>query len=103
MFYEIIRIFTFIFIGVCLVCTIIKNAKKRCVKEVREDAEVIDKYITESIAKTMGVITNPQYIVVFLTKEKRLHFQVSEFSYYNYQIKDKGKLTYKGNMIISFD
>jgi len=103
LYQEIISIVTAIFIGVCSVLFIIKSMKNSYAEEITEEAEVIDKYITESIAKTKGVLTNKQYIVVFLTKKKRLYFQVSEFSYYNYEIKDKGKLTYKGNMIIGFE
>ena len=103
LYQEIISIVTAIFIGVCSVLFIIKSMKNSYAEEITEEAEVIDKYITESIAKTKGVLTNKQYIVVFLTKKKRLYFQVSEFSYHNYGIKEKGLLTYKGNMIIGFE
>lgn len=41
-------------------------------------------------------------VVVFKTKDKKLFFNVSEFLYGNYKIKQKGMLKYKGMKIISF-
>ena len=65
-------------------------------------AEVIDKYEPEMVSKYPRTFKNKRYIVVFKTEDKRLSFDVSEFSYGNYKIKEKGTLRYKGNQIISF-
>lgn len=65
-------------------------------------AEVVDKYKTEVVTKMQGAFKRQHCIVVFKTKEKKLSFAVSEFSYDNYRIKEKGTLKYKGNRIISF-
>ena len=70
------------------------------VKTVR--AEVIDKYMAGTASKYPGIFKPKRYIIVFATKEKKLSFSVSEFSYQNYKIGEKGTLKYKGNRIISF-
>ena len=70
------------------------------VKSVK--AEVFDKYKTSAVSRMHGTFKREHYIVVFSTSDKKLSFCVSEFSYGNYNIKDKGTLKYKGDQIISF-
>ncbi|MBR5154931.1 MAG: DUF2500 family protein [Clostridia bacterium] len=65
-------------------------------------AEVVDKYKANVISKYPETLKKDPYIVVFGTKDKKISFYVSEFSYRNYKIKEKGTLKYKGNQIISF-
>lgn len=65
-------------------------------------AEVFDKYKTDTVSRIQGTFKRERYIVVFATGDKKLSFNVPEFSYGNYKIKDKGTLKYKGNQIISF-
>ncbi len=65
-------------------------------------AEVVDKYKANIVSKYPGVSEQGSYIVVFKTKDEKLSFNVSAFSYDSYRIKEKGTLTYKGNQIISF-
>ena len=65
-------------------------------------AEVVDKYKTDIVSRYKGTFKREHYIVVFETKDKKLSFDVSEFSYTNYKIKEKGTLKYKGANIISF-
>ena len=65
-------------------------------------AEVVDKYKPNIVSKYPGIFKRERYIVVFKTKDKKLSFDVSEFSYNNYKIKEKGTLKYKGTKIISF-
>ena len=65
-------------------------------------AEVFDKYKSSTASKYPGVLKREPYVVVFDAKGKKLSFVVSEFSYQNYKIKDRGTLKYKGNKIISF-
>ncbi|MBQ2932952.1 MAG: DUF2500 family protein [Clostridia bacterium] len=66
------------------------------------EAEVVDKYRTDIVSKVQGTFKRQRYIVVFKTKDKKLSFAVSEFSYNSYKIKTKGTLKYKGNRIVSF-
>ncbi len=65
-------------------------------------AQVFDKYKTNTVSRIQGTFKREHYIVVFSTSEKKLSFNVAEFSYRNYKIKEKGTLKYKGNQIISF-
>ena len=65
-------------------------------------AEIVDKYKYNIVSKHPGIFNSERYIVVFKTKDKKLLFVVSEFSYGNYKIKEKGILKYKGEKIISF-
>ena len=65
------------------------------------NATVVDKYIHDT-ASRYGVFKSIRYVVIFDTKEEKLLFNVSEFSYNNYMINEKGTLKYKGAKIISF-
>lgn len=65
-------------------------------------AEVIDKYKENTFSKYPGVSKQEVYIVVFAAQDAKFSFAVSELSFQQYNIKEKGTLTYKGNRIISF-
>lgn len=65
-------------------------------------AKVADKYKKDVASKYYGTFRQERYIVVFDTKDKKLSFYVSEFSYNNYKVNQKGTLKYKGMKIISF-
>lgn len=95
-------IFVIILSAVCwgpLISIFIKN-KYSPVKTVK--AVVVDKYKTHSVSRIQGTFKRDAYIVVFLAGNKRLSFRVSEFSFQNYRIKEKGTLKYKGYRIIDF-
>jgi len=66
------------------------------------EAEVFDKYEADSVSKHPGTFKQKNYIVVFKTSNKKLSFNVSEFSYQSYRLNDKGTLKYKGSRIIDF-
>ena len=89
----------FLLCWILVIAKIIIN-KFSPVKTVK--AEVVDKYKPDIVSNYHGTFKPKRYIVVFATKDKRLSFDVSEFSYNNYKINDKGTLKYKGNRIISF-
>ena len=74
--------------------------KSSPIKSVK--AEVIDKYKTNAISKYPENWKPKSCVVVFKIQDKKLSFNVSEFSYGNYKIHEKGTLKYKGNKIISF-
>ena len=75
-------------------------SKVASVKTVK--AEVFDKYKSNIVSRYPKIFKQESYIIVFKTKDKKLSFNVSAYSYNNYQIKEKGTLKYKGNQIISF-
>ncbi len=75
-------------------------SRRAAVKTVK--AEVVDKYKPDTVTNYPGTFKRELYIVVFLAGDKKLSFRVSEFSYGNYQIHEKGMLKYKGDTIISF-
>ena len=75
-------------------------ARHAPVKTVK--AEVVDKYQPNIVSNYPGTSNRGRYVVVFKTKNEKLSFDVSEISYANYNIKEKGTLKYKGTKIISF-
>lgn len=81
---------------------IIKFFKNRYSAVKTVNATVTDKYKCQTGSKTYGELTPECYTVVFLTKNKKLSFNVSEFSYNNYKIDETGILKYKGKRIIDF-
>ncbi|MBE7053112.1 MAG: DUF2500 domain-containing protein [Ruminococcaceae bacterium] len=98
-------IINYIIIAICLLCWILiilklMQSKFAPVKTVK--AEVFDKYKPDVISKYPKNLKSKRYVVVFKTKDKKLSFNVSEFSYGNYKINEKGTLKYKGTKIISF-
>lgn len=77
----------------------LKNGRMS-VKTVK--ATVVDKYKSTPATWHPGVAGNERYVVVFSANGEKLAFNVSEYSYQNYRIKDKGTLKYRGSMIIDF-
>ena len=65
-------------------------------------AEIVDKYKSDVVNKYHGTFKTERYVVIFKTKNEKLIFNVSQFTYNNYKISDKGTLKYKGTKIISF-
>lgn len=70
------------------------------VKEV--NAIVADKYKSQTVSEIQGTFKRERCIVVFSVGGKRLAFNVSEFSFCQYKIGQKGVLKYKGNTLIDF-
>jgi hypothetical protein len=67
------------------------------------NAVVIDKHIIESFSKYAGNGKKEKYVIVFSVDGKKKSFYVSGFSYGGYRVNEKGKLTYKGDRLISFE
>ena len=65
-------------------------------------AEVFDKYKLNRPSKYPTSFKQESCVIVFKTKDKKLMFNVSSFSYDNYRIRDKGTLKYRGNKLIMF-
>lgn len=65
-------------------------------------AEIIDKYVSDTVSRYPGTFKRERHIIMFSVNGKKLAFDVSEYSFNNYEIKDKGTLKYKGTRIITF-
>ena len=100
---DIINVIGIILLLLCWLLIIIKFIVGRYGAVKTAKATVVDKYKPDIVPKYHGTLKQEYYIVVFETKDKKLSFNVSEFSYGNYKIKEKGILKYKGNKIISFE
>ena len=94
-----IAIILFLIYWILIIRKIIVN-KYAPVKTVK--AKVVDKYKPNVISRYPEIFKNRWYIVVFETNNKKLSFDVSEFSYDNYKINEKETLKYKGSKIINF-
>lgn len=84
------------------VVLIIKFFKNKYSTVKTANATVTDKYKAQTGAKIYGTLNPECYTVVFLAENKKLSFNVSEFSYKDYNIGESGILKYKGNRIIDF-
>ncbi len=76
------------------------RSKYGSIKTVR--AVVVDKHTIEHFSKYKGNGKSVEYIVVFSFDGRKKAFTVSEFSYGGYRLKEEGKLTYRGDRLISF-
>ena len=90
-----------IFLLCCFLITVkLIRSKFASLKTVK--AEVFDKYKPDAISKYPENWKSKSCFVVFKTKDKKLSFNISEYSYNIYRIGEKGTLKYKGSKIISF-
>ncbi len=86
----------------CWILIIRKIFINRCSSVKTIKAKIVDKYKPNVVSNYPGTFKPERFIVVFETKDDKLSFDVSEFSYKTYKINEKGTLKYKGNKIISF-
>ncbi len=86
----------------CWILVLRKMMRNRFATVKTVQAKVVDRYQPDIVSNYPGTFKPERYIVVFETKEQRLSFDVSKFSYDNYRIQDQGTLKYKGTKIISF-
>ena len=95
----------FAIIGFTIIVVIgIRLFKSLILTEKSTDATVIDKqiYSQRVMSKLQAPYQRQKYVITFSCGNKKMPFEVSEFSYVNYQIKQKGILKYKGSRIINF-
>lgn len=88
--------------SLCWILVIMKIIINRCATVKTVEAKVVDKYKPDIVSKHHGTFKQECYIVIFEANDKKLSFNVSEFSYGNYKINEEGTLKYKGSKIISF-
>ena len=98
----IINILTASGFAVCWGIIIFRFITGRFGKEKTTRATVVDKYKTKCASKVPGVFQREQCVIVFSTGEKKLTFNVSEFSFEGYTVNEKGMLKYRGNRLIDF-
>ena len=97
--------FIFVLIGVITVVGIIIRVIINIFsKEKSIMAKVVDKqsYDKQIYRKNQAPFMRKEYVITFLCGNKKKYFNVSELSYRNYRINQKGTLKYKGNQIVDF-
>ncbi|MBR7163574.1 MAG: DUF2500 family protein [Clostridia bacterium] len=99
---NIFNVIAIVLFFLCWILIIKKFVFNRYATVKTVKAKIVDKYKPDIVSKYPGTYKEECYIVVFKTKNKKLSFNVSEFSYGNYKINEKGILKYKGSKIISF-
>lgn len=98
--------FIFVLAGAIIVVgisiNIIKNifSKEKTIRATVVDKQCYDKQIYR---KAQAPFKNKEYVITFLCENKKKCFNVSELSYENYKLNQKGILKYKGNQIIDFN
>lgn len=91
----------FALIGAIIVKVIINLfSKEKSIKAIVVDKQSYDKQIYR---KSQAPFTRKEYVITFLCGNKKRYFNVSELSYRNYKVKQKGTLKYKGSQIIDFN
>lgn len=92
-------------IGIIIVIGIVSRtlinvfSKEKSTNAVLVDKQCYDKRI---YSKGQAPYTKKEYVITFLCGDNKKHFNVSELSYKNYRVNQKGILKYKGNQIINF-
>ncbi len=73
-------------------------------KEKREEAVVINKQSFDKTIyrKSHAPFVKKSYVITFQCRNKKRNFDVSELSYNNYILNQKGTLKYKGSRLIDF-
>ena len=97
---------TFALVGAIIVIGIIIRVIINLItKEKSIKATVIDKqsYDKQIYTKSQAPFTRKEYVITFLCGNKKRYFNVSELSFGNYKVNQKGTLKYKGNQIIDFN
>ena len=100
--YNIINAIVMILFLLCWILIIRKIIINKCATTKTVKAKVVDKYKPDTVFTYHGTFKKEYYIVVFEANNKKLSFNVSEFSYGSYKINEKGTLKYRGSKIISF-
>jgi len=89
-----------IVIGIIIRVIINLFSKEKSIKAIVVDKQSYDKQIYR---KSQAPHTRKEYVITFLCGNKKKYFNVSELSYRNYKVNQKGTLKYKGNQIVDFN
>ena len=93
-------IWAIIVIGIIVKVIINLFSKEKSIRAIVVDKQSYDKQIYR---KNQAPFPRKEYVITFLCGNKKRYFNVSELSYRNYKINQKGTLKYKGNQIIDFN
>lgn len=98
-------IVNYIFFLLAIIIAVALLVRNCFLKEKTEKAVVVDKqrYDRQIFSKNQALSVKAEYIVSFRNGNKTRHFKVSEISYNNYEINQKGTLKYKGKHLIDFN
>ena len=88
-----------IVVGISIKVIINIFSKEKSIKAIVVDKQCYDKQIYR---KSQATFMRKEYVITFLCGNKKRYFNVSELSYKNYKVNQKGTLKYKGNQIIDF-
>ena len=97
--------YVFVILELIIVVGIVAKILHNCFsKEKREEAIVVNKQSFDKTIyrKSQAPFVKKSYVITFQCKNKKRNFDVSEFSYNNYIINQKGTLIYKGSRLIDF-
>ena len=97
-----VNVFFVVFAVLLWLLIIIRLIYTKFAKVKSVNAKVVDKYKTSSHSFYPKTFKPSLYKVVFKANNKTVSFYVSEFSFNNYKINEKGELKYKGSKLISF-
>lgn len=99
---KIIGIAFIVFLIFLFVAVFVRSIARMFATVKTVDAVVVKKYKVDEFTKYSGTGTKSRCVVVFESGSKLLRLNVSEITYKDYKVNEKGKLTYKGNRIIEF-
>lgn len=71
-------------------------------KEVKATVIKKQSYDKQIYRKSQAPFLKREYVITFQCGNKIRHFEVSELSYSNYRVNQKGILRYKGSRLIDF-
>ncbi len=98
--------YVFVVIGAIIIIGVIARfSYNKLSTERLEEAVIIDKqcYDKRIYRKSSASFAKKYYVITFKCKNKRRHFYVSELSYTNYKVGQKGTLKYKGSHLVDFN
>lgn len=97
--------FIFVLIGIVIIIGVIaKICFNYFSKEKEVRATVINKqsYDKQIYRKSQAPFTKKEYVITFQCRNKKRYIEVSELSYSNFRLNQKGTLRYKGSRLIDF-
>lgn len=97
--------YVFVIIELVIIIGIVVKILHNCFsKGKREEAVVVNKQCFDKTIyrKNQAPFVKKSYVITFQCRNKKRHFDVSELSYNNYRINQKGILKYKGSRLIDF-
>ncbi len=99
---SILNLLVIALVIICWGLVAFRFIKSRCANVRTVKAVITDKYKNDCVSRIQGTFKSVTYTVVFSIGKKKLAFDVSEYSFGNFRVGQKGTLTYKGGRLIDF-